>query len=189
MIYGYKRISKRELVCDRNNPDAVQNDFILHGVLEENIYWDSYRDSFSGRNIARPNFDQLLRILQAGDILVVTKLDCFGRSIAQVINLINALVNKGISIDIVNIGLIDNSTSLLIWNIFLAMAQFERDILAERKEIGKIKEGFKEGRPKVYTIDQLNHAMHLLEKYDYKQVEEITKISITTLRRENRKRQ
>lgn len=86
----------------------------------------------------------------------------------------------------------DNTpTGKLIRNIMLAFAEFERDMIVERtqegKAIAKQKPDFREGRPYVYSHKQIEHALNLLNDYSYKQVEELTGISKSTLIRAKRK--
>ena len=67
----------------------------------------------------------------------------------------------------------------------LAFAEFERDMIVERTQEGKMiakqNPDFKEGRPKKFSKVQINHALELLDKYSYKQVEQMTGISKSTL--------
>jgi DNA invertase Pin-like site-specific DNA recombinase len=107
--------------------------------------------------------------------------------------LVNNLINRGIKVNIINIGVMDNtSSSKLIRNIFFSFAEFERDMIVERtqegKSIAKTKKGFKEGRPKVYTKKQLDNAIKMLRTSSYTEVVEATTISKSTLIREMRKR-
>ncbi len=79
--------------------------------------------------------------------MIVTKLDRFARSVSQGSELVNELVSMGVKVNILNIGVMDNTpASKLIKNIFLSFAEFERDMIVERtqegKAIAKIKEGF-----------------------------------------------
>ena len=80
---------------------------------------------------------------------------------------------------------------LIVTNL-LAFAEFERAMIIERtqggKAIAKQREDFREGRPKKYSSKKINHALELLENHSYKQVEELTGISKSTLIREKRKR-
>lgn len=83
-------------------------------------------------------------------------------------------------------GLIeDTPTERLILSVMLAFAQFERDMIVERtregKTIAKQNPNFKEGHPKKFKKAQLEHALELLETHSYKQVEELTGISKSTL--------
>ena len=96
------------------------------------------------------------------------------------------LFEKGVRINVLNLGVIENtSTGRLIFTIFSAFADFERDLIVERtqegKEIAKQRPGFKEGRPKKFSKQQLALAMQLLETHSYSEVEKMTGISKSTL--------
>lgn len=125
-------------------------------------------------------------------VSIFTKLDRFARSVSQASELITELIDKGIRDNVLNLGILDNSSmSTLMRNILLSFVQFERDMIVERtqegKAIAKQKSDYREGRPKVYGKKQLEHALILLETNSYKQVEEITGISKSTLIRAKRK--
>ena len=97
-------------------------------------------------------------------------------------------MGRGVIINILNIGVLSDSTAgKLIRNIFFAFAEFERDLIIERTQAGKAiartKDGFKDGRPKKYTTEQLCHAVNLLESHTYKEVEKMMKMSKSTLQR------
>ena len=150
-----------------------------------------YTDTYTGTSCSRPNFDKLLEELQPNDTLMCTKLDRIARSFSQGSKLISELIDRGVKVHILNIGLMDNtSSSKLIRNIFFAFAEFERDMILERcssgKAIAKTKSDFKEGRPKVYSDEQINLALSLLENNSYRQVEKMTGISKTTILRARR---
>lgn len=107
--------------------------------------------------------------------------------------LVSSLIDKGVKVHILNIGMMDNTpASKLIKNIFFSFAEFERDMIIERtqegKAIAKTRTGFKEGRPKEYTEAQINMALDLLKDNSYTQVEKMMKISKATLVRAMRKR-
>lgn len=145
----------------------------------------------------REIFNKVVNELESGDILVISKLDRFCRTTKEGLQYIDLLMGKGVSIHILNMGLIeDNPVGRLIATNLLAFAEFERSMIIERtqagKEIAKTKQGFKEGRPAKYTKKQLDHALSLLSinegKYSYNEVVEITNISKSTLIREVRKR-
>ena len=131
--------------------------------------------------------------LSEGDTLIVTKLDRIARSMTQGSELVTKLIEKGIRVHILNIGVMDNTpASKLIRNIFFAFAEFERDMIVERTQEGKAvartKSGFKEGRPKSYTDTQINMALDLLKNHSYTEVEKMTKISKSTLIRAMKER-
>lgn len=180
MIYGYARVSTKGQAKDGNSLKSQENQ------LQENGATLIYTDSFTGTKTDRPEFTKLMNKLQDGDTLIVTKLDRFARSVGQASGLITRLIDRGIRVHVLNIGIMDNSSaSMLIRNIFLSFAQFERDMIVERtqegKTIAKLKEDYREGRPKVYSKKQIKHALGLLETNSYKQVEQLTGISKSTL--------
>lgn len=187
MIYGYARVSTKGQAKDGNSLDAQEKALRDAGALEV------YSDAFTGTKAHRPELDKLLEVMQSGDTLKVTKLDRIARSATQGIELIQSLLDKGITVHVLNMGLMDNTpTGKLIRNIMLAFAEFERDMIVERtsegKAVAKQNPDFKEGRPPKYNKKKLGHAMELLESNSYRQVEEITGISKSTLVREKRKR-
>ncbi|MDO5040086.1 recombinase family protein [Clostridium sp.] len=191
MIYGYARVSTKGQAKEGNSLESQIE------ILKSNGAVKIYSDSFTGTKTDRPEFNRLLAELKAGDILIVTKLDRLARSITQGSELVNQLINKGIKVNILNIGIMDNTpASKLIRNIFLSFAEFERDMIVERtqegKAIAKTKEGFKEGRPKKYTDKQLDNALSMLtvKRGDKSKTElaELLGISKSTIIRENKKR-
>ena len=186
MIYGYARVSTKTQAKDGNSLEAQEN------ALKEAGATKIYADAFTGTKTDRPEFDRLLNDIKSGDTLIVTKLDRFARSMMQGSELVSALLEKGITVWILNIGIMDNTpTSKLIRNIFFAFAEFERDMIVERtqegKAIAKQDPNFKEGRPALYKKSQKDHALALLETHSYKQVEQLTGISKSTLIRYKRK--
>ena len=191
MIYGYARVSTKTQAHDGNSLESQI------AQLKDNGAEKIYKDSFTGTKTDRPEFNNLLNELKAGDTLVVTKLDRFARSMAQGSELVNELIEKGIKVNILNIGTMDNTpSSKLIRNIFFSFAEFERDMIVERTQEGKAiarqKEGFKEGRPRKYTKEQLDNALSMLTvnggERSYNEVAELLGISKSTLIRENNKR-
>ena len=187
MKYGYCRVSTKGQL--EGNSIEEQTNKIKEHYSDAKITIESY----SGAK-ERPVFNGLIDQLTANDILIVTKLDRFCRTTKEGLQYIDKLVNKGVKIHILNMGLIEDTPMgrLIITNL-LAFAEFERAMIIERtqggKAIAKQKEGFKEGRPKIYGEKQINHALGLLESHSYRQVEEITGISKSTLIRAKREKQ
>ena len=110
------------------------------------------------------------------------------RNLTQGIQLIENLAAKQIRVHVLNIGVIDTSPAgKLIRNVMLAFAEFERDMIVQRtqegKSIAKSDPNFKEGRPKKFTPAQIEHAKQLLANHTYSQVESMTGISKSTLKR------
>ncbi len=180
MKYGYGRVST-----------ASQDLELQLQMLESEGCDKIYSEKFTGTKADRPQFVELLSLLKKGDTLVVTKLDRFARSAEDGVNLIKDLLSKGIKVHILNMGLVeDTSMGRLILRMLSAIAEFDRDMIVERlaegKAIAKQNPDFREGRPKKFTKKQVAHALQLLEKKSYTQVEEITGISKSTLIRAKR---
>ena len=181
MKYAYARVSTRKQSRDGNGLDEQIAKLQIVGFDELVV------EEFTGATIKRPCLDALISRLQAGDTLIVTKLDRFARSTADGSALINELLNRGVSVHILNMGLIDNTpTGKLIVHIMLAFAEYERDLIIERtqagKEIARSKNGFRDGRP---PIDQKrkDFAVDLIvnQRKTYREVAELTGLSKSTL--------
>lgn len=146
MIYGYARVSTKGQAKDGNSLEAQQN------LLTENGAEMIFCESFTGTQKHRPELDKLMEVVQNGDVLIVTKLDRIARSTRDGLAIIDELLEKGVSINILNMGKFDNSPSgKLMRTVFLAFAEFERDMIVQRtaegKAIAKERADFKEGRP------------------------------------------
>ena len=186
MKYGYTRVSTKGQLDGNSIEEQTTT---IH-----NIYADAeiIVESYSGAK-ERPLFNQLLDKAKNGDYVVVTKLDRFCRTTKEGLEYIDLLLNKGVKIHILNMGLIESSPMgrLIVTNL-LAFAEFERAMIIERtqggKAIAKQRADFREGRPKKYNTKKIKHALELLESYSYKQVEELTGISKSTLIRAKRNR-
>lgn len=181
MKYGYARVSTRHQDLEGQMRQ-----------LEEEHCDRIYFEKITGTKNDRPEFQKLLQEIQTGDTLVVTKLDRFARSTQNALNTIKFLFEKGVKINVLNLGVIENtSTGRLIFTIFSAFADFERDLIVERtqegKEIAKQRPGFREGRPKKFSQQQISLAMRLLEEHSYTEVEKMTGISKSTLTRYKKK--
>ena len=185
MVYGYARVSTRNQLYG-NSLEQQENELRLAGAVK------IYKDAFTGTKEHRPEFDKLINQLRAGDCLMVTKLDRLARSFLQGSRIISDLIDKGVRVHILNIGIMDNTpSSKLIKNVFFAFAEFERDMILERtssgKELAKLKDDFREGRPKKFSKQQIQLALELLASHSYKEVEQMTGISKSTLIRAKNK--
>lgn len=180
MIYGYARVSTKSQAKESNSLEAQVE------ILKSNGATKIYSDAFTGTKSNRPEFNELLREISNGDTLIITKLDRFARSLAQGSTLVSELLEKGITVNILNIGIMDQSpSSTLIRNIFFSFAEFERQMIVERtqegKAIARTKEGYREGRPPKYCKAKLDLALNLLDAHSYTDVEKMTGISKSTL--------
>ena len=188
MKYGYARVSTHWQASDGNSLEAQIESLTAAGA--DKIYMDEY----SGRTTKRPQLDELLSVISSGDELIVTKLDRMARSVIEGSELIKRLQEKKITVNVLNIGCMDNSpTGRLITNVMLSFAEFERDMIIERTQEGKNaakrnNPDFKDGRPCKFSDEQMELALELLEKHSYKEVSNMTGISKSTLQRAKNKR-
>lgn len=186
MKYGYARVSTKGQAKNGNSLEEQVKKLKDEGcekIIEE---------TFTGTKTDRPQFQELLSILSEGDTLVVTKLDRFARSTVEGIQTVKGLFERGVKVHILNMGLVENTpTGRLIFNIMSSFAEFERDMIVERTQEGKAiarqREDFKEGRPNKFSKKQIDHALGLLENHSYKEVENMTGISKSTMIRAKRK--
>lgn len=187
MIYGYARVSTIGQ-GQKGNSLADQEEQLRAAGAQEIV-----KDVFTGTKMDRPQLCKLLDKLQSGDKLIVTKLDRFARTAIEGGQIVKDLHEKGVTIQILNMGIADNTPmGRLMVTILLAFAEFERDAIVERTAAGKAQARSKgvrvDGRPLVYTEAQRKHAMALLEDGNsYTAVEAMTGISKSTLIREKRK--
>ena len=132
MIYGYARVSTAGQAKDGNSLEAQEK------LLKDNGAIKIYRDAFTGTKTDRPALNELMEVLTDGDVLIVSKLDRLGRSLSKTSELITVLIDKGVTINILNLGVLNNgSMNTLLRNVLLAFAQFERDMIVERTSEGK----------------------------------------------------
>ncbi|MDN5831461.1 MAG: recombinase family protein [Staphylococcus equorum] len=183
MKIGYARVSTSEQKLENQN-------LLLTNAGAEKIY----QEKFTGTTIQRPVFNKLLNELEQEDTLIVTKLDRFARNTREALDIIQKLFDRNVKINILNMGIIDNTpTGQLIFTIFSAFAQFERDMIVSRTQEGKkyAKQNdpnFKEGRPKTYSDEQIQFAYELRKQgMTYKMIERKTGISVKTQQRRFKK--
>ena len=183
MIYGYIRVSTVKQANEGNSLEGQTKLLLENGVPQENIYQDVY----TGTKADRPQFNKLLNELKEGDTLIVTKLDRFARSMIEGSKIVTELIERGVRVNVLNIGLMDNTpASKLIRNIFFSFAEFERDMIVERTLEGKQIKMETDvdatlGRPKKFKKAQRDMALQLLEKHSYNEVANMTGISRRTL--------
>ncbi len=186
MIWGYARVSTSKQAKFGNSLEEQIK--LLKDAGAEEIVTDDY----TGTKIERPNFAKLIDTLTSGDKLIVTKLDRFARNAIDGSKVVRELVDRGVTVHILNMGIADNTpTGKLLVTIMLSFAEFERDMIVERTQAGKAiarANGQRvDGRPKKFNDDKISLAMKLLDEgHSYKQVERETGISKSTLIRARR---
>ena len=184
-VYGYARVSSRGQERDGHGLQAQEEALRAAGAQV------IVKEAYTGTTTDRPEFDNLINQLHGGDTLIVTKLDRIARSITHGEEIIKDLLSKRVTVNVLNMGVLDNSPAAkVLRQMLFAFAEFERDMIVARTQEGKAvartKAGYREGRPKTDQA-RLDHAMELLADYSYKQVAEMTGLSISTLTREHRR--
>lgn len=179
-MYGYARVSTTGQAKNGNSLEAQER------ILRENGAEQVFSDSFTGTRTDRPELTKLLNCIQPGDTLIVTKLDRIARTVTQGIELVDSLLARDITVNIVNMGVLNKTcTGKLIRNIFFCFAEFERDMIVQRtqegKAIAKKKPDFREGRPKARDAKERADAVELLKTMSYKEVSQLTGLSKSTL--------
>lgn len=133
MLIGYSRISK----SDGSQTLDLQNDALISaGISSKNIYYDKV----SGQKEKREGLESCLKALREGDTLIVWKLDRLGRSLKHLVTTITDLTNRKIGFKVLagQGANIDTTTAngKLIFGIFAALAEFERELIRERTMAG-----------------------------------------------------
>lgn len=181
MIYGYCRVSTKGQL--EGNGLEVQREEILSKYDNAKIIEEQY----TGVKTDRPKFTELMSRLQENDMIVVSKLDRLARNTVEGIQIVEELFKKGVSVHVLNVGLLENTNmGKFFLTTLLAVAEMERNTIIERTQAGKAiakKDiNFREGRPLVHKNTQKAHALELLNSgKTYKQVEQLTGISKSTL--------
>ncbi|EJH2158538.1 recombinase family protein [Serratia proteamaculans] len=157
-LIGYARVS-----TDNQHID-LQNDSLRSAGCAR-----IFDDVISGSKSERPGLDAALAYLREGDILVVWKLDRLGRSMAHLVNTVQELAGRGVGLKVLTGqgAAIDTTTApgKLVFGIFAALAEFERDLIRERTKSGlsaAAARGRRGGRKPVVTTESLQKARSLM---------------------------
>ena len=180
MLIGYARVSK----ADGSQLLDLQRDALLDaGVDEERLY----EDRASGRLDHRPGLEACLKALQPGNTCVVWKLDRLGRDLKHLVNTVDELRDRGVGLRVLaGAGAeIDTSTAngRLIFGIFAALAEFERELIVERTRAGLAAaraRGRLGGRPRKMDVAMLRMAMRAMTERDTKAQNLAQRLGITT---------
>ncbi len=179
MKIGYARVS-----TDEQNLDLQRAALEAAGC--EKVFEDW---GVSGADFARPGLAAALAALGPGDVLAVWKLDRLGRSLGQLITMIDRLGKSGAGFQSLSEA-IDTTTAggRLVFHVMGALAEFERSLIGERTKAGMHaakRRGKAVGRPRKLTAHQLDHARGLLTagKETRAGVAELFGVDVATLRR------
>lgn len=179
MLIGYMRVSK----ADGSQTSDLQRDaLIAAGVNSVHIY----EDRASGKREDRPGLIACLKALRPNDTLIVWKLDRLGRDLRHLINTVHDLTGRGIGLKVLtgHGATIDTTTAAgkLVFGIFAALAEFERELIAERTTAGLVSaraRGRKGGRPFKMTPAKLRLAMAAMGQSETRVNDLCRELSIT----------
>src|ERR1700674_4575475 len=159
MLIGYMRVSKSD---GSQTIDLQRDALIAAGVDSAQIY----EDRASGRLDARPGLGATLKVLRAGDTLVVWRLDRLGRNLRHLVNTVHDLTKQGVGFKVLtgHGASIDTTTPAgkLVFGIFAALSEFERELISERTKAGLASaraRGHKGGAPFKMTASKVRFAM------------------------------
>jgi DNA invertase Pin-like site-specific DNA recombinase len=166
-IIGYARVSTKDQKLD------LQLDALTKYGVDR-----TFSEKMTGTKYDRPELQSMLTYLREGDTVVVWKLDRIGRSMKDLITVVQGFQDKGINFVSLKENIDTSSaTGKLIFNIFASLAEFERDIISERTRAGLASaadRGRKGGHP---AIDDktINTALKMYDSRDYA-IPEILKV-------------
>ncbi len=164
MLIGYMRVSK----ADGSQVLDLQRDaLIAAGVDPAHIY----EDKASGAKDDRPGLVSCLKSLRKEDVLVIWKLDRLGRNLKHLFEVVEDLTKRGVGFKVLNGAPVDTTTSQgkLMFTMFAALAEFERDVIRERTIAGLAAaraRGRKGGRKPVFTPSKLRRAQAAMASRD-----------------------
>lgn len=180
-VFGYARISTEHQSLDR------QLD-----MLEKYGVDKIYNEKMTGTTRNRPELEKLLERLTEGDTVVVESLSRLGRSTKDLISLMETFNSKGVNLVSLKESIdTTSSTGKLLFTLISALAQFERDVIADRTREGLASaraRGRKGGRPPINN-DKLRKALKLYHSGEYtlKEIYELTGVRKSTLYNKLRK--
>ena len=130
MKIGYARVST-----------GLQNLNLQEDRLNQYGCEKIFSDHISGSKSKRPGLDKAIEFARAGDTIVVWRLDRLGRNMEDLITLVNELNNRGVSFHSLEENITmdkSSSTGQLLFHLFAAFAEFERNLILERSSAGRI---------------------------------------------------
>ena len=154
MLIGYARVS-----TDDQNLD-LQQDALQKAGCER-----TYEDRLTGAKADRPGLQRALEDARKGDTIVVWRLDRLSRSLKDLIEIVALLETKGTGLKSLQESIdTTQSSGKLVFHIFAALAEFERNLIRERTQAGLVAaraRGRKGGRPKALNQDKQALAIKL----------------------------
>ena len=155
--YGYARFSTED-----------QNPAMQIAALKKAGCETVFKDEGTGAYLKRPALNRCLKKLETGDTLIVWKLDRLGRSLRDLITMLDDFRSKGIRFKSLTEAIdTETPTGRAMWQMIGVLAELERSLIVERTQAGikaAQRRGVKFGRKPKLTPDRLTHARKLIEQ-------------------------
>ncbi|WP_146360960.1 recombinase family protein [Arthrobacter yangruifuii] len=185
-LVGYMRVSTAE-----QKTDGQRDALIAAGVKDDarHLFEDH---GVSGVKAVRPGLTKCLGSLRAGDTLVVAKLDRLGRSLGNLVQLFQELAEQGVGVRVLDNPMLstdgNSSQAKLMLGIYGAFAEYERDLLRERTNVGLAAaraRGRSGGRPRLLDSSKVQRAkeLHAAGGMRPKEIADAVGVSLATLYR------
>lgn len=178
-----KRIGYARVSTDDQNLDLQRDALALAGCSLV------YQETMSGKSSDRPELMHCLKALRNGDILVVWRLDRLGRSLPDLVGIVSRLEQGGVGFESINERIETTSAAgRLIFHVFAALAEFERNLIRERTRAGLAAaraRGRKGGRKPALDDRQVREIRALLKEPEIRvmDIAQLYSVSRTTLYR------
>jgi DNA invertase Pin-like site-specific DNA recombinase len=157
MKYGYARVSTED-----------QNPAMQLAALKKAGCKTLFKDEVTGAHVNRPALIRCMKVLQTGDTLIVWKLDRLGRSLRDLIQMLDDFKQRGIKFRSLTEAIdTETPTGRAMWQMIGVLAELERSLIAERTRAGvkaAQRRGVKFGRKTKMTPDRLAHARQLINQ-------------------------
>jgi DNA invertase Pin-like site-specific DNA recombinase len=157
MKYGYARVSTED-----------QNPAMQLAALKKAGCAKLFKDEVTGAHVNRPALTRCLKILQPGDTLIVWKLDRLGRSLRDLIHMLDDFKRQGIKFKSLTEAIdTETPTGRAMWQMIGVLAELERSLITERTRAGvkaAQRRGVKFGCKPKLTPDRLAHARKLIDQ-------------------------
>ena len=157
MKYGYARVSTED-----------QNPAMQLAALKKAGCKIVFKDEVTGAHVNRPALTRCLKALETGDTLIVWKLDRLGRSLRDLIHMLDDLKQRGVKFRSLAEAIdTETPTGGAMWQMIGVLAELERSLITERTRVGvkaAQRRGVKFGRKPKLTPDRLTHARTLIDQ-------------------------
>jgi DNA invertase Pin-like site-specific DNA recombinase len=156
MLYGYARVST-------DGQSLASQDAELHAAGCVKVY----AEKISGARSDRPELGKVLKRLESGDVLIVTRLDRLARSTRDLLNILDDIAKRGAGFKSLHDAWADTTSAhgRLMVTILAGLAEFERELILARTSDGRVRakaRGVKFGRPPALTLHQRLEAVRRL---------------------------